>query len=334
MNSFISNSEAGAANGWAGWIALYLTSLAGATLALYAFVVLLDPFSTGQFTPIDSIDIAFSGRAEANAGRVRDPAFDSAILGNSIATRIQPEQLNGSNNRNFVTLAIPGLGPGDQLALARSFVRGHTDRVRTMVFMLETSWCTTRDTEMYHYPQFPNWLYAGDGIAYLRKIFSVDATQAAFHRAGIRLGLAPDAARRDAYVASPEFPVWRPQRLPVRPDAAPPKPWTFIALDRLQDFRRRIGSDVDLIMYFVPFHVSMLPQPGSDAHSFVDACKTRAQSIAAVGPRTILIDRLQEDEIARDLNNFYDAKHVRDNVVRMMEAEIAAAIRELRSAAD
>jgi hypothetical protein len=329
MNSFIFNFEPERQGCWAGWIATYLASLVSATFALYAFVVLLDPFSTGWFTPFDAIDIAFSGRAEANAGRVRDPAFDSAILGNSIATRLQPEKLNAQSDRRFVSLAIPGLGPDDELTLARSFIRGHAGMVRTIVFMLETSWCVTRDSEMYRYPQFPKWLYGTDGVAYLRNILSVEAAQAAFHRAAIRLGVAAEAARRDAYVASPEGLVWRPLRLPARPAAGPPKPWNFIALERLQDFRRNIGPDVQLIMFFVPFHVSMLPKPGSDAAAFLEACKARAQSIATDRPRTVLIDRMREDEVARNLSNFYDGKHVRDDIVRLIESEIAVAINQL-----
>jgi hypothetical protein len=330
MNSSIFNSESKTAQRWADWITFYVAGLVSAALWLYVFIVVLDPFSTGWFTPFDAVDIAFSGRAEADAGRVRDPAFDSAILGNSIATRIQPAKLNAATNRRFVTLAIPGLGPDDELMLARSFVRGHASSTRTLVFMMETFWCVTSDNEMYRYPRFPNWLYGSDRIAYLRNILSAEAAQAAFHRAGIRLGFAPEPARRGAYVPSPEAPAWRPLSLPIRPSAAPAKPWNFIALDRLRDFRRVIASDVELIMYFVPFHRSMLPQPDSDAASFLQACKARAQLLADESPRTVLIDRMRDDEVAGDLDNFYDGKHVRDHIVRFMESEIATAVNKLQ----
>jgi hypothetical protein len=107
----------------------------------------------------------------------------------------------------------------------------------------------------------------------------------------------------------------------------PPQPWKFIALERLQEFRRTIPANIGLVLYFVPFHVSLLPKPSSQADVFLQACKAQARAIASEGPRVVLVDRLRDDDTARDLNNFYDGKHVLDHVIRTMELEMVEAIR-------
>jgi hypothetical protein len=112
-----------------------------------------------------------------------------------------------------------------------------------------------------------------------------------------------------------------------QPTDAPPKPWTFIALDRLLEFRRVIDPRIELILVFMPFHISALPQAGSPAQEWIEACKARAAAIAEAEPRTILIDRMRNDEIAHNANNFWDAKHVRDSIIRELETGIAAVMR-------
>jgi hypothetical protein len=332
MNSSTSSSEAAAAAGWPRWLSSYLLSFAGMIAATYLLIVICDPFSTGRFTPFQTVDIAFSGLVQSNAGRVRDPAFDSAIIGNSIAGRIQPPLLSGPADRRFVLLSIPGLGPNNELTIARAFMRHHAGTAKTIVFMLEQYWCTTDEKRMYRYPDFPDWLYDGDDISYLRKILSIESLQAAIHRLAIRFADAREAGRRDGFAEGPEAPVWKPQRINERRTGAPPQPWTFVALEQLQAFRSSIDSSMQMILLFVPFHVSELPLPDSDADAWLNSCKARAKAIAETNPRTLLIDLMREDVLARDANNFTDARHVRDRITRMIEREIAASVRGMSAA--
>jgi hypothetical protein len=331
MNSSTSSSEPPDTVAWRRWLMSYLLSLVSIIIAVYLLIVFCDPFSTGRFTMFRSIDIAFSGLVESHAGRVRDPAFDSAVIGNSIAGRIQPRLLSEPTDRRFVLLAVPGLGPKDELTIARAFMRHHAGTVKTIVFMLEQYWCTTDEQQMFHYPDFPDWLYEGDNISYLQSILSIDSLQATIHRLAIRFAHAPEAGRRDGLAESREAPVWQPRRINERQTSAPPKPWTFVALDQLQAFRNSIGDNVQMILLFVPFHVSQLPLPGSDADAWLNSCKMRAKAIAETNPRTVFIDHMREDDLARDINNFTDARHVRDHVTRTIEAEIAAAVRTMSS---
>jgi hypothetical protein len=339
MSSSISSSDGGTPTAWRRWLAIYAATLAAGVAALWLFVVLSDPFSTGRLTPLRGIDIATSVRTLANAGRVRDPSFDSAIIGNSISTRFEPDRLNALSGLSLLQLSIPGLGPDDELALARAFVRARGSSVKSIVAMLETSWCNTDERTLLRYPAFPYWLYESNDFEYLRNIFSRDAVQAAFHRVAIRLGLAREPARRDGYVSNDQRGIWRAERVARlasarRPTTAPFESKDFAALERLDRFSRTLDPTTELVMVLLPFHVSALPEPDSEAAAWLGACKARIASIAATRPRTLFIDRMLEDDITRDPNNFWDAKHVRDEIIRDIEVEIAKRLAQLGRPAD
>jgi len=296
---------------------------------LEPFVVLCDPYSTGRFTPFGGVDITIQKRVLANAGRVRDEAFDSAIIGNSHATRLQPELLDPLSGRRFVQLAIPGLGPFDQLAMADAFARAHGDQAKAIVFILDYFWCEPDASRINRYPDFPYWLYGTDATAYLVNLLSIDALQASAHRLAIRVADAPEPARKDGYVPNEQRGEWTPDRLtrlanaPRRVDA-PPGGTAFRGLEALEAFSKRLNQSTYLVLVFPPFHVSEIPVHGSPAERWIQACFDRVQSMADQRPHSAMLNLRREDRTAADANNFWDATHARDFVVREMEKAIAA----------
>jgi hypothetical protein len=333
MNSSISSSDPQAGAGWGRWLKVYAAIAAGGLLGLYGLVVLADPFSTGRFTPFTGVEVAISARTLANAGRIRDPAFDSAIGGNSHAIRIEPEKLDALTGRHFLQLAIPGLGPDNQLTMLRAFARQRSNPARTVIVTLDQFWCETDEQRLYTDKTFPAWLYQeGNDRQYLTNIFSLDAIQASFHRIAIKLGLAPEPARRDGYVPREARGIWTPERVASlateqRPTAARIPPTGFPALERLDAFLKSIDPKTEAVLVFLPYHTSVLPVPGSAAASWLSDCKARAAGIAKSRPGTAFIDRMVENAVTRDAGNFWDATHVRDHIVRGIEKDIAEALR-------
>lgn len=332
MNSSISSSEAEAAAAapWMRWIAVYFATLFGVAALLFAAVVILDPYSTGRFTPLTGIEIASSARTYANAGRVRDPGFDSVLAGDSTSTRIEPDRLNALTGRRFVQLSVPGLGPDNTLTLVRTFVREHPGRTRTLAFALSSLWCQTEESELQRYPDFPGWLYEADDTQYLRNILSLDAVQAAFLRLAIRLGLARESARRDGYVTREGRGIWTPERVAnlssISRLSPPRNAETFPALARLAALVNALDPRVEVVLLWMPYHVAILPLPGSPAAAWLGKCKAAAAAIAKARPNTVMIDRMRDDEVTRNAHNFWDATHARDDVMRMLEKDIAAAL--------
>ena len=66
---------------WGRWLATCLIAAVSATAALFAAIVLLDPYSTGRLTPIKRVDIMTDSSWVADAARARNPAQDPRIVG-------------------------------------------------------------------------------------------------------------------------------------------------------------------------------------------------------------------------------------------------------------
>ena len=71
MNSSTFSSEINVAPLWRHWLVILLTTLATSSAAVFAAVVMLDPYSTGRLTPIQRVDIAIPTRTFVVAGLAR-----------------------------------------------------------------------------------------------------------------------------------------------------------------------------------------------------------------------------------------------------------------------
>ena len=138
---------------WA-WIRWFLFSALMIPGTLYVAVLVLDPYSSGRFTPFMKVYIATDDVRFANVGRARDPQFTAAIIGNSRMMRLSPEQLDGLTGLRFVSLAMPGVGPAEQIASARAFIGHHPGEI-VVVWGLSNEWCEVQPPTT----PFPFWLY-------------------------------------------------------------------------------------------------------------------------------------------------------------------------------
>src|SRR5262245_25482361 len=128
MNSSTSSSE----RGWRHFLRTYAAVLLLVGGGCLTWVLVIDPYNTGMMTPLDrNLGIHDSPRM-ADVGRGRNPAFDSAIFGNSTGQLLDPERLGNLMGGHFVSLIIPGSGPVEQLVMMDYFLRHHPGGVRTM----------------------------------------------------------------------------------------------------------------------------------------------------------------------------------------------------------
>jgi hypothetical protein len=326
-----SRSEGADAGAWRRWLKTYVVALLLGGFALYAFVLVSDPYSTGRFSPFEGHEIAISNRPLADVGRARDPAFDAAIVGNSHAARVEPDRLDAMTGLRFVHLGINALGPDEQLILASAFARNHGAAAKAMVFVLDQYWCGDTDDHLLHYPNFPSWLYAPEPWPYLGHVMSIDGVQASVHRWAIRLFGARPPARRDGFIPQEQRGVWTPERVAYlsafrRMTAAPYAGHDYPAMDKLAAFAVAMPPQTSLVLLMIPVHVAMIPVPGTDAARWLDACKAKIDAIAKARPNTVYIDHMVDNEAARDSANFWDGTHARDNLVRLMERDIGAAL--------
>lgn len=332
MSSSTSNFEAAAAADtsakWRHWLAVFFATLAGLIGASYLLVLVIDPFSTGRFTPIKRVDVASRLPQYANAGRVRDPQFDSAIIGNSHAERLNPANIGSATGRSFVLLAVRGAHSSALITLTRAFDRHHARRSSAVVLVLDHFWCLADDPTDKAHP-FPYWLYESSNWVYLRHVLFPRAMEAAAVRIAILLGIVARADAANGYSAQSDargnfITAEKLARMSRPSRAAIDAP--FPALEGLQQLVREIDPQTRILLFFPPVHISAIPEPGSAAEQRFNVCKARIRNLAASRPNTAYLDMRTESSISKDVEDFFDPTHYRERIARIVEQEIAAAL--------
>ena len=327
MNSSISSSDAAR---WRRFVATVLVAATGLALALTGALVLLDPYDRGAFGQPHR-GIADAAPRTADASRARDPAFDSAILGNSHIQLVDPAALSRDTGLAFVSLTVPGTGPREQLAILDAFLRHHEGTAGALVFGIDQAWCT-QDEALPLTDPFPFWLYDPSRLTYLRGLLRYAALEQAVRRIGFAFGLIRPA-RRDGYWnyaqgRSPNFGPAAPAPAPDGPPAA--QRWRFPALDILAEKLRHLPDAVAVVLVRPPVHASELPAPASARAAAEAACRSAQEALPPRHGATSLIDLRRDGPQARDPALWFDATHYGEPVARAVEAAVSAAIRDLR----
>ncbi len=323
MSSSISISDA---RRWRRLLVAYALACVGLGLALAGGLLALDPYDTGRFALVASPGVADFGQRLAFAGIARRPGIDTAIFGNSTIQLLDPRRISELTGRTAVSLAVPGTGPLEQLAIARWFVRHHAQDALTLVFGIDASWCTTQNPIPMTNP-FPFWLYGDSRLDYARGMMRFKSFEAAWRKLELLAGRGR-AARADGYHDYDTGRAWHglesPEDAPGAVAAA--TPGEFTAPPRLRGFLQHLPARDRVVLVIVPRHESALPPEGSAAAETVGACKQAYRDIAANRPETRLLDFLVDDAMARHDENFWDQIHYRKPVARAIEDRLARAL--------
>lgn len=340
MSSSTSSSEPAASSEapgvepvrWRRFLAVYgLAVLLGGGL-LAAVLCLIDPFDTGRFGVWAKPGVPHMGPRQANASRGRDPQFDSAVIGNSHAQLIEPERLSALSGHRFVSLAIPGTGPTEQLAVARWFAARHEGGVRVLVIGLDQLWCQP-DGALVPPNRFPFWLYAPDQLEYVSGLLRTDTLKQAGGRLALLAGLVP-AARADGFDDYDQGRIWRAEEVAARM-AGEASPWavpavadapSFPALALLRAFLADLPRSTVVALVFTPMHARALPAPGSPGERWLARCKDAYRSLAAAHGPAQLVDMLERGALVETDEHFWDLTHYRRPVARVVEERVAAAL--------
>ena len=187
MSSSTSASDvASDASRWRRLLWRYAAITLAAGLALGVLVLVLDPYDTGRFALLPAYGVADFGPRLASASIARRQDVDAAIFGNSTVQLLDPARLSRLSGRNFVSLAVPGTGPVEQLALADWFRRHHRSQ-SALVFGIDASWCTTADPTKLSHP-FPFWLYSSDRFDYAVNMMRYKSFEAVLRRLKLLAG--------------------------------------------------------------------------------------------------------------------------------------------------
>lgn len=339
MNSSISSSES-----WYG----FCRRLLGLSLALggviYAFVVILDPFDTLALSPpFDRSPITTNARY-AFPALARSSAFDSVILGTSTSRLLRPVELDPLFGARFANLAMNSATAYEQWRLGMLFARHHPD-AKVLLLGIDIVWCETGDSIVkYTERSFPEWMYDDNPWNGYLEQFNLYAVEQAGIEFGVLTGLRPrpygrdgftdflpddatyDVARARAHLYPDGTAAIPPVAPPARMSAEERRALRFPAHALLGKLLRAL-PDAKKIVFFVPYHLSAQPRPGSREAIVWGECKMRLAALAAAAPDTRLVDFMIPSEVTRADDNYWDPLHYRMRVSSWLA-------RSLRAAAD
>jgi hypothetical protein len=331
MSSSISVSDAASdAARWGRLLWRYAAITLAAGLLLGMLALVLDPYDTGRLSLLPAYGVADFGPRLASASIARRPAVDAAIFGNSTVQLLDPARLSRLSGRNFVSLAVPGTGPVEQLALAAFFQRHHPAGP-VLVFGIDASWCTTDDPIKLAHP-FPFWLYSANRFDYAVNMMRYKSFEAVLRRLKLLAGygrMARPDGYRDYDTGNPwHLPEFREPAAPVT--AAGTQAVTtddFTAPPLLRQFLARLDIGARVVLVMPPQHAKALPPSDSLAAASLDVCKEAYRRLAGARPDTKWLDFLRDGPIARQAENFWDAIHYRSPVAREIEDRLAGALK-------
>jgi hypothetical protein len=315
---------------WRNWLSCLISLSVAFNALLYSAVVLVDPFSTGRFSLTQRIDFVTSNTRLASAGLVRDPQFNGAIIGDSVAFPLDPAKVAGYSGWRIAQLAVPAATPANMLIVARAFERHHRATRTLQIFVLSNSWCRSNRPEDDAFGWFPDWLYESTDQVYLSRIFFSDAIDAMVIRVGIWLGLAEQTARADGYAPVVPHRDLKTLLTTERPTSGPPPDAPFPAIDALISFIASLSPQSPIAFVFAPPYIRTLPADDSIAAARLLACKDRIRKLAIGRPHTAYLDLMTDNSISRDVDNFADPVHFTIGGAHLIEPEIALLIKDSR----
>jgi hypothetical protein len=330
MSSSTSSSDAFAPGDVAAWrrfsqIAVGLAI--GASLALLAAFVALDPYDTGVLALARKQGTTETGGRIGDASRIHDEAFDSAIFGNSHIMTVVPQRLSAATGHRFAMLAIEGTGVPEQMAMLDAYLRRHSPP-KALVISVDWVYCLA-DPRVTPAVYFPYWLYTADRWRYVAGLFQAHTLEVAGRRILHLLGMGPPAKVRDGAVDIFKGVPHTPQqaaatiRANAREDfsreAAMP---AFAMLAQRLD---RIPRDTKVVLVMPPVVAAILPEPGTPGAAALEACKRRAVALADGRPNVRVLDWHKSTPETEDWTNFWDPSHYYDGLARRVEGDIEAA---------
>jgi len=339
MSSSTSSSEQAArAAKWTGFTGALLGAAVLIAAAFLTIAFLIDPYDSGRSPLKLKEGVRPQGPRTALASRGRDPNFTGAIFGNSHIQLISPEELRAKTGIPFVSLIAPATMPRETFATIDWFLRHHRKTPpKAIVVGVDNYWCTANPALPNEKP-FPFWLLSRSLPDYVGGLMRFNLLEELFRRIEYLTSRKAERARPDGYWdyesgygvqgygTNPEI-VARLQKSLESGGGNVDGP--FPAATGLEALMKAAPAETALILLRPPVYATALSKPGTRDAEADAACRKAFADLAARRPRTALVDwRVDRPEL-HDPGLFFDHSHYRQPIARLVEADIAEAIRTL-----
>ncbi|MEX2481867.1 MAG: hypothetical protein WD928_13505 [Gammaproteobacteria bacterium] len=322
---------------WSRYIRRLLGMAAAMAGALYAFILVLDPYQNVPFSPsLERAPVATNQRFSFPA-IARDPAFDALVIGTSTSRLLDPLSLGGLTSADFANLAMNSATAYEQQRIHALFVRHHPE-LRYLVLGVDEAWCTrAAEQDQYTFRAFPEWMYDDNPWNDLIYLFNDKALEQAVRMLELVLGWREPKYRRDGYRDfTADFGAYDPaavaHRLYQRPARGTPEAavwparareeWHYPLLDDLAALLARTPRDTRVVLFFPPLHAHYIER---QAETFAE-CKGRVLDLAADRGGVAILDYLYVSPLTLDDGNYWDPLHFTRAVSQEIETDAAAAL--------
>lgn len=318
---------------------------AGIGGALYAWVVIVDPFDTLPVSPdLDRVPIATNARysfpALARSGR-----FDSVIIGTSTSRMLRPERLDSLFDGRFANLAMNSATAYEQTQILSLFAQSHA-QPQTVLIGIDTVWCDIgTEFERYTPRPFPEWMYDANPWNDLREMFDFYSLEQAGRQFATMIGTRPIKYGRDGYTSFLPAPeqydaekaretLWGGGAAHVIAESPPVVLSTqeraalrFPTHGLMAGALAGLPAETRKILFFVPYHVSAQPVPGSRGAAEWQECKARMVAMAAATENANVVDFMIDSAVTAVDANYWDRLHYTVDVADLLAADLEAAAR-------
>jgi hypothetical protein len=335
---------------WRTFAWLFLGTFVGVVVAVYAFILLVDPYDDLPFSlPLKHRIVSISDRY-MYPQVVRSKQFDSLIVGTSTSRLLDPELLDKLFHVRFANLAMDSARAWEQQEMVDLFLRD-VGPPKVLIVGLDAVWCD-QDAERNKitFRGFPEWLYDDNPWNDYLYMFNFGTLEIAARLVGYQFGLYPERRRFDGYevfvppesqydAAAAHDRIWA--GLPPRQADAPPQllspeersALSFPALGWLDAILARLPASSLKILAFIPVNVAAQPAPGTHDAAVEAECKARIVAIAGKRGAKVIDWRIASP-LTRNDANYWDRVHYRVPIATRIAEQLAQAALDGRPSED
>ncbi len=331
---------------WKTFFRRCLIAIVGATLGIYALIVIVDPYDTLFLSPPLERAPVVQNQRFAFPALARKARFDSAIFGTSTARLIKPKVLNRLTGGRFANLAMNSATSYEQFRLLQVFARHHPKAKYVVIGLDQTVWCQAEGSVAKLTPRpFPEWMYDENRWNDFRYVYSAYTLEKVTHQLAYLLGFKPSRAGLDGYgnflPPASQYDAKRALRriygkrgkrvrAPVVPPISVPEAtqlgWPFKALPYLENMIKTLPASTKKLLMFVPIHAYAQPAEGSLGALKLAECKRRVAKMARAVANAMVYDFMIRSTITTNDRNYWDRLHYGVATAALIERLIATAL--------
>lgn len=336
---------------WKSFVKVFVGVFAATIAAVYAFVLLIDPYDVVPFSlPLDRRIVSINQRY-MYPQIVRSGRFDSLLIGTSTARLVDPALLNAPFGAHFANLAMDAMQAWEQYRVMRYFQR-QVGPPKVLLVVVDLVWChQDADRNRITFRGFPEWLYDDDRWNDYLHLLNYGTVEIAVRQLGYQLRLYRERVRFDGFevftppedrydLARARHHLWMgrtPGVVQINPTVAltdvERAELRFPALQWLDAVLADLPASSRRILALPPVHISAQPPPGSRDAAVENECRDQIIALARRHAATVIDWRL-DSSVTREDSHYWDRLHYRQPVAQRFARELTAAAIEGRDSED